>query len=256
MKTKTKIVIGLWVVLFIALMIGVKTAERNGNNFIEKAVKVKNVEQQNRLHAQIAGANGDVRSDIDDDKHTLSEEEKQLITEHVAEVKEIFKGHEHLLDSPDDLDLTIDLKKFKDGNEYRYEKLLWNITFGQVQDALPYSLLEDTARTQAPEGYAYYISEYKHNLYGQTAAATFEFYEDQLKMVQLNFAPEGKKKKVEAFFEGVVETLIDICGKESVKTEDDATGHVGYQWKGENTMLQVDMVDSCVVISVGLSEVQ
>ena len=77
-----------------------------------------------------------------------------------------------------------------------------------------------------------------------------------MKMVQLTFAPEGKKKKVEALFESIVETLIDICGQESVKTEDDATGHVGYQWKGDNTMLQVDMIDSRVVISVGLIEVQ
>ena len=252
MKTKTKIVIGLWVVLFMALMIGVKTAEHNGNDLFEKAGKVSTIVRKNRLRDKIAAGEGDVL--IDENKYTVSEEEKQLITEHVAEVKEIFKGHEHLLDSPDDLDLTIDLKMFKDGKEYRFEKLLWNITYEQVQNAMPYSLLEDTARTQLPEDYAYYVSEYKHDLYGQTAIVTFEFYEDQLKSVQLTFSPEGKKKKVEALFESISEAFIDICGQESVKTEDDATGHVGYQWQGENTLLQVDMIESRVIISVGVNE--
>ena len=177
-----------------------------------------------------------------------------MIADHIAEVKEIFKGHEYLLESSEELDLTIDLKKIKDGKEYRFEKLLWDISFEKVQDALPYSLLEDTSKTQTQDGYSYYISEYKHTLYRQTAVVSFEFYEDKLKMVKFTFAPEGKKRKVETFFEGIVDTLVDVCGHESVKVEDDTDGYVGYQWNGDNTVLQVNMVDAYVIISVGILE--
>lgn len=30
--------------------------------------------------------------------------------------------------------------------------------------------------------------------------------------------------------------------------------HVGYQWQGENTLLQVDMIESRVIIAVGVNE--
>ena len=258
MKTKTKVIliIGFWVVLFIIVFGGIKILEHNGTDFIEKSVKVKTIVRDNELRNRKAVLDGNVRNDVEEINDSLSDEEKQLISEHVAKVKEIFKGHEYLLDSPEELELTIDLKNFKDGKEYRFEQLLWNISFDQVQNALPYSLLEYTDGAQVSEGYTYYVAEYKHDLYGQTAAVTFEFYEDQLKMVQITFSPEGKKKKVENFFEGIVETLTDNCGQESVKEEDDTAGYVSYLWLGENSMLQVERVDSRVTIIVGSIEVK
>ncbi len=69
-------------------------------------------------------------------------------------------------------------------------------------------------------------SEDKHDLYDQTATATFEFYEDQLKMVQLDF-DSAKKPKV--LYKSIVKALIDIYGEESEQFENENIDVIGYK---------------------------
>ena len=65
---------------------------------------------------------------------------------------------------------------------------------------------------------------------------------------------EGKKTK--KFFDNIIETLTGVYGQENEKTEKDSGVTVGYKWNGKSTMLQVDKMDSSVIISVGLVEVE
>lgn len=182
--------------------------------------------------------------------------EAQAKAEYINSLKDIFDKNKHLLDSGENTDVSIDLKKFKQGDEYHFDDLFWNITFEQVENGLEVFLLEDPNKTLTSDGYTYYDSNSKYVLYGKEATATFGFYDDQLKSVQLNFTPGEKQKRVQAFFESIVETLVDIYGKESAKTEDNTAGQVAYQWKADDTMLEVRMANSYVNIWVGMIEAQ
>ena len=190
----------------------------------------------------------------DENAPSGDDQRAQYAAEYIDSLKDIFDKNKHLLESGDDVDLALDLKMFKQGDEYHFGDMFWNISFEQVANGVEYALLEDPDRTSDSDGYTYYVSAGKYVLYGQTATSTFGFHEDQLKTVQLNFIPDGKKK-VQAFYDSVVETLIDICGHESVKEESGTTEHVSHQWEAEGTMLQVELIDSSVVIFVGLMEV-
>ena len=52
----------------------------------------------------------------------------------------------------------------------------------------------------------------------------------------------------------MIKKLRDVCGEENLKTEDEITGYEAYQWSGDNSMLQVEKIDSHVIISVGIRE--
>ena len=247
MKTKTKIFIALFCVLFVGLIIVVKTAERSGSGIIEQSYNMLAASQKEQLRNHNAAAEGNAV--YEENVQSGSGETNQAIADYVESVKEIFKGNEHLLDSADDADLAIDLKMFKQGEEYRFGDMFWNITFEQVSNIVPYSLLEDPDRMQTSEGYTYYVSEDKYTLYGQMATASFEFEEDHLKAVSLTFEPA---KKTEALYDSVVEALTDICGKDSEQFKNKATGYDGYKWESGNTMLQVSTDGIHVVITVGL----
>ena len=148
----------------------------------------------------------------------------------------------------------LDLKMFKQGEEYHFADLFWNITFEQVEKGLEDYLLEDPGITPASDGYMYYFSRRKYVLYDQPATTTFEFYDDQLKRVQLAFTPGEKPRKVKSFLKKTANKLIDIYGKEYVKEENDTIDYVSYLWNGEETMLQIELIDSGVVISLGVKE--
>lgn len=221
MKTRTKILIVLlFVVLYTALIIVVMRAESRDGEIPDE-------------HKGLFGLRRKYSVEVDYDK--------------------VINDYKYLFDTTSE-DLTIDLKLFKQGEEYYFGDMFWDITLEQVEKIVPYSLIKDPSRIHLPEGYAYYVSEDKHELYGQTAAATYEFYEGQLKMVQLSFLTEGKKTK--KFFDNIIETLTGVYGQENEKTEKDSGVTVGYKWNGKSTMLQVDKMDSSVIISVGLVEVE
>ena len=220
MKTRTKILIVLlFVVLYTALIIVVMRAENKDGEIPDE-------------YKGLFGVRRKYSVEVDYDK--------------------VINEYRYLFDTTNK-DLTIDLKQFKQGEEYLFDDMFWNITLEQVENIVPYSLIEDPSRIHLPEGYAYYVSEDKHELYDQTAAATYEFYEDQLKMVQLTFSP--KEKDAQKFFDNIIETLTEIYGQESERVVNDTNVSVGYRWNGENTMLQVDRIDSRVILSVGLAEV-
>lgn len=221
MKTRSKILIVLlFVVLYIALIIVVARAEKNDSEIPDK-------------YKGLFGERRKYSVEVDYDK--------------------VINEYRDLFDTTDK-DLTVDLKKFKRSEEYYFGDLFWNITLEQVADIVPYSLLEDPSRIHLPKSYAYYVSEEKHELYGHTAIATYEFYADQLKMVQLTF--QTKEKGTEKLFDDIIETLAAIYGVQNEKTENDSGGAVGYKWNGKSTILQVDRMDSRVILSVGLVDVQ
>ena len=54
----------------------------------------------------------------------------------------------------------------------------------------------------------------------------------------------------------IIETLSDNYGQERKREENGANVSVKYMWNGKNTILQVDMIESRVIITVGLAELQ
>lgn len=219
MKKKTIIIIVLFAVLYIAFIIFMRRVNSN------EAEKYKGLLGKKR-------------------KYSVEVDYEKLVAENEDYILEMYK----------DAQLAIDLNMFKQGKEYQFGKIMWNTSVEQVASNVPYSLLEDSDKTQSPAGYTYYISEEEHNLYSQKAGATYEFYEDQLKQVQINFDSIEKKKRAKSVFDTVIKNLCEICGQETEKTEDDTTGYICYQWSAEDTILQVELADSCVVITVRLKE--
>ena len=218
-KKKTIIIIVLFVILYIGFIIFMRRVNSNEG-------------------AEYKGLLGKKR------RYSVEVDYEQLVKENEDYILEMFRESQ----------LAIDLETFKQGKEYSFNKIMWNTSFDQVKENVPYSLLEDSERMQSQAGYAYYISEEKHNLYDQSAGATYVFYEDQLKQVQLNFDTIKKKKKAKSVFDTAIKNLIEICGQETVKTEDDTAGHICYQWDAPNTILRVEVVNTNVIITVGLKE--
>ena len=219
MKKKTIIIIVLFVLLYIAFIIFMRRVNS------DEAEEYKGLMGKKR-------------------KYSVEVDYEKLVEENKDYILEMYK----------DAQLAVDLKMFKQGKEYLFGKIMWNTSVEQVASNVPYSLLEAPDRTQSSTGYTYYISEEEHNLYGQKAAATYEFYEDQLKQVQINFDSIEKKKRAKSVFDTIIENLCEICGQETEKTKDDARGYICYQWNAEDTILQVEWDDSCVVITVRLKE--
>lgn len=211
MQKKTKIIIVLCVLAYLALIFVTKTAERRRQEEIEQ------------LYAQ----GSDTRQ------------------EYINNINEIIEANKHLLDHP------MELNMFLQEDEYQFGEMPWNISFEQVEKRVPYSLLENSSGIKVPEGYDNYVSKDRYKLYGQFAFANFSFFEDQLKMVQLDFATSKKPK---ALFDSAVELLIDICGEESERIENEATGAIEYKWQTETTILKISYYDYRVVMSVGLTE--
>ena len=166
---------------------------------------------------------------------------------------EVINEYKHLFNTKNE-DISVDLRKLKQGEEYYFAEMFWNITLEQVKGIVPYDLIEDTSAIHLPEGFAYYVSEDKHELFGQTATATYEFYKDQLKMVQITFATDEKMLK--KLFDSIVETFTEVYGQESKREGNDTNVPIKFIWSGKSTMLQVDMIASRVIITVGLVEAQ
>lgn len=211
MQKKTKIIIVLGILAYLALILVTKTAER------------RRAEEIEQLYAQ----GSDVRQ------------------EQINTIKEILEDNEHLLDHP------MELNMFKHGEEYQFGEMPWNITTENVEKRGPHTLLENTSGIPVPAGYENYVSKYGYKLYGQISNANFSFQEDQLKMLQLDFATSKRPK---ALFDSAVELLIDIYGEESECVKDKTTNVVSYKWQGETTALQISYFDSRVVIGVGVTE--
>lgn len=251
---------GLGFVFIIAMVLGLAILLFSDRIEFERDEARVNLEKAYREIDKLenGGVKGNAEGNVayEESSQNIDDLKDQARAEYINSLKDFFDKNKHLLDSGDDVDVSIDLNMFKLGDEYHFGDLFWNITFEQVENGLEDFLLEDPDRTPTSDGYVYYVSRSKYDLYGKKATAVFGFYDDQLKSVQLNFTSDEKKKKVEKFFDSTVETLVDIHGRESIMTEDDTTGQVAYQWKTDNTMLEVYMVDSCVSISVGIIEAQ
>ncbi len=189
MKKKTIIIIVLFVLLYIAFIIFMRRVNS------DEAEEYKGLMGKRR-------------------KYSVEVDYEKLVEENADYILEMYK----------DAQLAIDLEMFKQGKEYQFGKIMWNTSVEQVASNVPYSLLEASDKTQSSAGYTYYISEEEHNLYSQKASATYEFYEDQLKQVQLNFDSIEKKKRAKSVFDTVIENLCEICGQETEKTKDDTRG--------------------------------
>ena len=211
MKKKTKIIIVLCVLLYLALILVTKSAERRRQEEIE------------RLYA----SGTDTRQ------------------EYINRMNEIIEANKHLLDHP------MELNMFKQGEEYQFGEIPWNVPFEQVEKRVEYSLLDASVESPISSGYTNYVSKDRYKLYGQFAFAYYSFSEEQLKMVQLDFSTSKKPK---ALFDSAVELLIDICGEESECIKDQTTGAVTYIWQAPTSMLQISYDDAGVIIKVGLVE--
>ena len=135
----------------------------------------------------------------------------------------------------------ISLKDLKTGDEYQYAKAAWNASLQEVEKRLPYSIEKDEARASGSSKYVPYKSENKITLDGYEAVVTFEFCEDELKMISFNFDLPDENYKEQ--FETQVERLIQQFGPESEKMESsDGFNEITYVWKTQNTALQLDLL--------------
>lgn len=96
MKMKTKIFIVLLCVLFVGVMLAVKTAERNGSDMLEQSYNILVNTKKEQLHKHNAAAEGNAV--YDENAQSGTDKNDQLFTDYVESVKEIFKGNEHLLE--------------------------------------------------------------------------------------------------------------------------------------------------------------
>jgi len=212
MKTKTKILIVVFVVLYIAFIFFMREVNKN---------------------------------ESEEYKGLLGKPRRYSVE---VDYAEMIKGNEHLLDTF----LKLDLQMLKQGDEYHFDDMFWNISPIQVKKLVPYTLLDVSEGMQLGVGYSYYASGQMYDFDGEKVTAFYEFYEDQLKKVQLVIL---SPKKPDDLFENIVQSLSDICGQEGTIEESDITGLARYQWNAESTTLQVEKTASGITISVGLAEV-
>ena len=148
-------------------------------------------------------------------------------------------------------DDEIPLKDLKSGDEYQYVKAAWNASAEEVEKNLPYSIEKDSYKT--PESgsgqYIPYKTEKIISVDGYQAEAGFEFYEDELKVVNFRFRVQDSGYREQ--FAEQVEHLIQQFGQESEKVENSGNRAEGvtagmesvtYRWDTENTTLQFGLV--------------
>ena len=144
----------------------------------------------------------------------------------------------------------ISLKDLKTGNEYQYAKAMWNASAEEVEKNLPFSMEKHPI---VPEGNTgkYYVPYRSENITvdGLKATAKWEFYEDQLKMIQFNI--ETTRDEYREQFDREVERLTRQFGSESNKSEtsrnDELLGNTEttvYRWDTENTSMQLSLMTS------------
>ena len=134
----------------------------------------------------------------------------------------------------------ISLKDLKTEDEYQYVKAMWNTSVQEGEKSLPFSMEKHPI---VPEGNTgkYYVPYRSENITvdGLKATAKWEFYEDQLKMIQFNI--ETTRDEYREQFDREVERLTRQFGPESEKRENPDTGFEGYSWKTDNTLLQLSL---------------
>lgn len=144
----------------------------------------------------------------------------------------------------------ISLKDLKTGDEYQYVKAMWNTSVQEVEKNLPFSMEKHPI---VPEGNTgkYYVPYRSENITvdGLKATAKWEFYEDQLKMIQFNI--ETTRDEYREQFDREVERLTRQFGSESNKSEtsrnDELLGNTEttvYRWDTENTSMQLSLMTS------------
>ena len=144
----------------------------------------------------------------------------------------------------------ISLKDLKTGDEYQYAKAAWNTSAQEVEKSLPFSMEKHPI---VPEGNTgkYYVPYRSENITvdGLKATAKWEFYEDQLKMIQFNI--ETTRDEYREQFDKEVERLTRQFGSESNKSEtsrnDELLGNTEttvYRWDTENTSMQLSLMTS------------
>ena len=130
------------------------------------------------------------------------------------------------------------LEQLKQGEEYQFDEITWNISAKEVSSLLPYYLLKDTQKTPVPTNITYYKSRNYYVLDGQSATASFEFHSDELKILKFDFHLD---ENYEEWFEKQVAGLTQLYGPESDKMENvsEQFNSVGYKWQNDNTTLQI-----------------
>ena len=138
------------------------------------------------------------------------------------------------------------LTDFKYGQEYQFGALDWHTTLEEVEKYLKCSLTIEPAMASVPQGYAFYrLDDISYVLGGYSANTRIEFQNDGLSMIQFTIKPES----TEGVLEEIVGVLHENFGTESGFFEEN--GIIGYQWKTDNTMLQINYSNSMIYISVG-----
>lgn len=142
-------------------------------------------------------------------------------------------GDEHDHTSP------LSLEQFKLADQYQYGDIEWGSPVNRVMSALPYSITADSRISgNLPEHVSYYISGNQLSLDGQSALASFEFYDNKLQTVKFDFHLD---ENYEEWYNKQVEALRQLYGKESDQMENSSStmSSKGYKWEAGDTTLQL-----------------
>lgn len=130
----------------------------------------------------------------------------------------------------------------EDCKEYQYLNIAWDSSVEEVIKVLPYEIKEVDLGIPPEEGTAVYQSRDSVEFDGQDATAEFEFLDNKLNTVTLTVSyPE---EDYEEWFEEQAEALAEAYGPEAKKSDNktDFFDSKIYQWKENDTLMQVDLL--------------
>lgn len=153
-------------------------------------------------------------------------------------------------------DVVLSLDSLKSDNIYQFNDIKWGMSVEEVNRKLPNKLQENTARTVSSENIAFYTSKNRYLLDEQSSYASFEFNNDELKIIQFSFHLHDDYHQ---WFENQVKKLTELYGTESEKMENasDKMQSIGYRWDTDTTTLQLilmtgDSIKPAATLGVGL----
>ena len=153
-------------------------------------------------------------------------------------------------------DIELSLTSLKSDTCYQFENISWGMSVDEVNKLLPYKLQKDTAKEPLPANIAFYKSKAKYILDNQISYASFEFYNNELKIIKFDF---HLNENYNQWFEQLTKKLIEMYGTETEKLENSSEKlqSLGYRWDTNNTTLQLvlmtgDSINPSATLGVGI----
>ncbi len=143
------------------------------------------------------------------------------------------------------------LEDFNADEEYQFRALEWGWSAEQAAKWMP--IQKDESVELDADDLVYYHSKREYTLDGKSAVITFEFREEQLDAVSLDFQLNGDEKY---WFYDQVEALTELYGEPS-ESFDHTSGLLqgeGYRWGSRENSLQIQLLiksDETMLVTLG-----